>query len=381
MLFESVRSTEKIRPATRRWGPKLLKLHRWTGVALGLLLILQGLSGASLVFRDALEPLLHPELSVESAATRIPVERLLSEVRSRNPDYKVVRIEFPAEADRAARVKMAAREGEGNLFVAIDPYRGAIVRQGMLLAWPFEFLKDLHEHLLAGETGEMLIGIEGLALIFMATSGLVVWWPGKARLRSGFTVVRRQSAAIFWRTLHRATGATLAVILLLSASTGVLMVFKDQFRSALGFVGEIAEKPSAKVAERPGSQLVPVDAIVRDAQARNGVTPLRELRFFDEEGRGVGVYLDAPDSPRPLATKLLAYDRYSGEELGAYVAGRNPTGNEVVDWLFPLHSGAAGGTLQRLVMMLGGLSLALLGGSGIWLWTRKKLRSRAATSN
>jgi uncharacterized iron-regulated membrane protein len=137
--------------------------------------------------------------------------------------------------------------------------------------------------------------------------------------------------------------------------------------------GEVVSKPSAKVAERSGQPLVAIDAIVAGAKSRYGNTPLRELRFPDAQGRGVSVYLDAEGSARPLATKLVTYDRYTGEELGNYIAGENPVGNEIVDWLFPLHTGAAVGGWLRVFVFLGGVGLVVLGGSGLWLWWKPRL--------
>lgn len=354
-----------------------LTIHRWIGATLGLLLLLQGLSGAALVFRDWLEPVAHPELSVAHSGERLAVQSLLDAVKAASPDSAVDRVEFPEESSRTVLFKMTDADG-GKRLVAIDPYSGDIVRQGGLLRWPFEFFQELHEYLLAGKTGEWIIGIEGLALLFMAVSGLVVWWPRRARFASGFRIVRGRSWAIFWRTLHRALGGAIAVMLIFSATTGALMVFKDPFRELLRLGGEVVSKPSAKVAERPGQPLVPIDAIVAKAQAQYGNTPLRELRFPDAQGRGVSVYLEAEGSARPLATKLVAYDRFTGEELGNYIAGRNPVGNEIVDWLFPLHTGAAAGGWLRVLVFLGGAGLVVLGGSGLWLWWKPRFARKKA---
>ncbi len=63
-------------------------------------------------------------------------------------------------------------------LTAIDPYSGRIVRDGPASAWPLEVVFNVHEQLLSGPVGETVIGIEGLALLTMAISGLVYWWPG-----------------------------------------------------------------------------------------------------------------------------------------------------------------------------------------------------------
>lgn len=350
----------------------LLAIHRWIGASLGLLLLLQGMSGAALVFRDSLEPLVHPELSVVTTGERLAVQPLIDTIKAANAGSEIDRIEIPRRASTAVLFKMTGPDGSKQL-AAIDPYGGEIIREGGLVHWPFEFFQELHEYLLAGDMGEWVIGIEGIALLFMAISGLMAWWPARSRFASGFRVVRGRSSVIFWRTLHRALGGAVAVLLIFSATTGALMVFKDPFRSLLKLAGEVASKPSAKVAERPGQPLIAIDALVANAQSRYGDTPLREIRFPDAQGRGVSIYLDAEASPRQLATKIVAYDRYTGEELGKYIPGENPAGNEIVDWLFPLHTGAAAGGWLRVLVFIGGAGLVILGGSGLWLWWKPRL--------
>jgi uncharacterized iron-regulated membrane protein len=233
--------------------------------------------------------------------------------------------------------------------------------------------------LAAGETGEWIVGIEGLALLFMAITGLVTWWPVRSRFSSGFRIVRGRSLALFWRSAHRAVGAGIAVVLIFSATTGALMIFKDPLRAALGTVAPVVSKPSAKVAEQAGRTLIPIDAIVADAQRQNGGATLRQLRFPDQQGRGVSVYLDAQRSSRALATVLVPYDRYSGLPLGKYEAGQLPAVNEFIDWLYPLHIGAAGGVPMQLLVFIGGIALAVLAISGMWLWyvARRARRKRA----
>lgn len=356
----------------RRWKQQVLALHRWLGLLIGALLLLQGASGASMLLRDYLEPLIHPELQLIPAPRQVAVQTLADTVTSANEGYQIDRVAFPRRNDRGIVFRMSASDSGEKLLVAVDPYRGQILRQGGLGAWPFELMKELHEYLLAGSTGELIIGFVGLGLLFMASSGLAAWWPAGSRFAAGFSLVRGKSRAVFWRSLHRATGGAIALVLVFSAATGTLMIFKDTLRAALSLAGEVIPKPSVDIAAEAGRHLLPIDTVVDAARARHGATPLRELRFF-AQGRGVSIYLDAPDSNRPLATKLLAFDLYTGEERGSYIAGNNPVGNEIVDWLFPLHTGAAGGLPHRILLLLGGLSLVLLSASGIWLWVRGRV--------
>jgi uncharacterized iron-regulated membrane protein len=53
--------------------PTYLKWHRWLGLTVGLFLMVQGLTGAVMAFRDALEPVVMPSLIVAERPARLPV--------------------------------------------------------------------------------------------------------------------------------------------------------------------------------------------------------------------------------------------------------------------------------------------------------------------
>ena len=110
----------------------------------------------------------------------------LDAVRAAHPASAVARAEFPKDRDQAVLFKLTEKGLTGKRLLAIDPYRGAIVRDGPRADWPLEWIFNVHDNWLIGPVGETLIGVEGLLLLFLAITGPVIWWPGKKRLRQGF---------------------------------------------------------------------------------------------------------------------------------------------------------------------------------------------------
>lgn len=353
--------------------PTFLKVHRWIGLGVGLFLLVQGLTGASLVFRDEIERVIHPGLIVAERPARLPVQSLVDAFHATHPKAELTRAEFPDRADQAVQLKWTAKGTRG--FTAIDPFTARIVGDAPANGWPMEWIFNVHENLHSGPVGQTLIGVEGLALLFMALTGLFYWWPGARRLRQGFRVKLDGSSDLRWRTLHRAVGAGVALLLLVSASTGVLMVWKDALRSGLATVVTTEPRPAPKVARQPGAQLLPVDRLVASAKARYGDTPLRQLRF-SSGGRVVAVYLAGARTIRADGTNQAFYNAYDGSELGDYVAGTLPASNEFVDWLYTVHTGLWLGLVTRLILVLTGLALAAMAASGLWLWYARTARRR-----
>jgi uncharacterized iron-regulated membrane protein len=355
----------------------LLKWHRWAGLIFGVLLLIQGLTGTLLVFRDEIDQLVFPELTVPRVANPIPIEQLTQAVTAARPGAQLQRIEFPAVATQAAIFRLKDADGEPAILAA-DVGTGTVVRQGGLSSWPSEWVFHLHDQLLAGKVGDWIVGIEGIVLVFMLITGPIVWWPGRKRLKSGFRVIADSGTDRLVRTLHRSAGAILAVGLLVSSFTGVFMIFKADLAPALGTVTKVVPKPSPKVEVREGVAYRPLDMIVASARASHGATPLRELRFTGKAGQVVAVYLQDEGSLRVNATKQIHFNRYTGAELGSYVPSTLPAGSNFFDWLFPIHTGQAIGLTGRLLILCHGLGLVFFAASGIWLWISARNKKRAA---
>ena len=361
--------------------PTYLKWHRWLGLAVGLFLMIQGLTGAVLAFRDALEPVVVPSLTVSARAQRLPVQGLMDAFHRAHPDAELTRAEFPDAANQAVIFKSKIKKVQW--LTAIDPFDGRVVHDGTATAWPLEFIFNIHEQLLSGPVGETLIGIEGLSLLVLVIVGLSFWWPGAKRLKQGFRLKLDGSNDLRWRTLHRTVGGAIGLILLMSATTGVLMVWKEQVRGGMSLVARTESRPAPKVAERDGAAMVPVDPLIAAAKAAYGDTPFRQLRF-SSGGRVVAVFLDSNRTIRADGTTQVYYNRYDGSELAHYVAGTQSGGAEFLDWLYTVHTGLWGGAATQAIMLLTGLTLFGMALSGLWLWysrTRRERARKAARAN
>ncbi|MBL8646919.1 MAG: PepSY domain-containing protein [Sphingosinicella sp.] len=353
-------------PGTRT---TLLKLHRWVGLAFAALLLVQGLTGTLLVFRAEIEGIIHPALVV-TPGEALPVQTLVDTVREASPQATLQRIRFSEDATRAAIFVMRANDAPW--MVAVDPYSGGIVRAGSYAAWPTEWLFHLHDTLLAGKTGEIIVTIEGVALIFLAVFGIIIWWPGRRRLKSGFRILTGQGADRTVRTAHRAIGAAIGIVLVMSGVTGALLIH----RAALQPYLPVVPRPKFEVALSQ-VPLRPVDTLIADARGRHGPLPLREVRFSGDAGQVVALYFQDETSRRPNATRQYFYNAYEGVELGRYEPAALPPMNTAYDWLFTIHTGKAGGLVGRLVVLAAGLSLVFFAGSGVWLWLSARRQKRA----
>jgi uncharacterized iron-regulated membrane protein len=348
----------------------LLKLHRWVGLSVAVLLLVQGTTGSMLVFRDEIDRAIHPALTLAAAGERRPVQELVDLVRASAPEATLQRVKVPEHPAHAWMFFMRL-ESDAPYMVAVDPYRGEILRQGSYLAWPSEWLFRLHDALLAGRTGEIVVSVEGIALVFLAVFGVIVWWPGRRRLKSGFRILTGQGADRAVRTSHRAIGAAVAIVLTMSGTTGALLIHRAVLQQYLPM------KPRPKfVIEPQDGAVLPVDSLLDHARATHGPLPLRELRFSGVAGQVVALYFQDETSLRRNATRQYFYDAYDGRELGRYEPDAVPPLNTAYDWLYTIHTGRAGGWAGRAVIQCAGLSLVFFSVSGVWLWFSARRQRR-----
>jgi uncharacterized iron-regulated membrane protein len=65
-------------------------------------------------------------------------------------------------------------------------------------------------------------------------------------------------------------------------------------------------------------------------------------------------------------------DQYSGAVLDVWDSRELSAGSTLLEWMFPLHNGDALGLIGRLVVFIAGLLPAILFGTGVYMWLKKR---------
>ena len=102
-----------------------------------------------------------------------------------------------------------------------------------------QWLLDLHDNLLAGETGRSVNGIGAVLLLLLAVTGAIIWWPGIANWRRGLTVDLRSSWKRLNWSLHGAMGAWFILFVLMWGITGLYLSFPQMFSAVADFFDPI----------------------------------------------------------------------------------------------------------------------------------------------
>src|SRR5262245_13083014 len=96
----------------------------------------------------------------------------------------------------------------GSVLVYSNELRVAATRESSsgTSLWLVESLIELHDELLAGPTGRKINGAGAFAVLLLALSGAVIWWPGTSRWRRSLTLRRGVGWKRFTWDLHSAIG-------------------------------------------------------------------------------------------------------------------------------------------------------------------------------
>ncbi len=357
----------------------LYQVHLWTGVILGLYILLMGITGAALVFRDEIEhgledrwpgivPVEEPRADLDAVADRMrrayPERTLTALVSTVPPNHLTIRGYL--------------RQGDDYLAIDAHPLTGEILGVAPRIAF-LDWLRDLHFNLLSGRTGRIVNGVGALCLLLMSLTGIVIWWPGRALWRRAITVDwKRRWKRVTW-DLHGATGFWTLTLLAIWGVSGAYFAWPPAFRALVNAISPLSftiPPPPAALAARtpPGPRLEPL------LETARGLSPGARLLSvsypIDAKGH-LRIFLAREDPPSYDTADYHYFDPFTGKHLGVWHRGINRSaGDAVMAWIAPLHFGTFGGEGSagiaiKVLWVLLGLSPAVLAVSGLLIyWNR-----------
>lgn len=396
-------------------------LHRWVGLAMAGFLLVAGLTGSVLVWRDELEALINPALFLavplaDTDSAMLDPVTLRERVLRAHPRARVTYVPGPIEPGRTAIFYLApapglpAHRADGlPKQVFINPYTAAIqgerrygdITQGARNLMPF--IHRLHHTLALGEVGHWVFGVVALMWTLDCLAGVYLTFPARPvrPSRPVRPLARRAWLARWWPAwqirfgagahkrnldLHRAAGLWPWVLLLLFAWSSVALNLSPVYEPTMRLL--MAHQPDAGVIARlpqpqaePGIDWRPARERARAlmaAQAReHGFAVLREEWLIYDASRAAYRYVvrSSLDIHGRMGNTQLYLDANTGRLLGSWRPTGAAGGDTVTTWLTGMHMAAVGGMPFRLLITALGVAVGMLSVTGVLVW-RKKRRAR-----
>lgn len=227
----------------------LFQIHLWSGLVLGLYIVMLSLTGSALVYRNELDRYFAtPRPAYDPKAPRLSADELRRAAERAYPGWSITRV-----GDRITRRNptievWAERDGvkKERLF---NPYTGAelgasITQGEYFVLW----LARLHDDLLFDREGRFWNGVGSGITTVLCLTGLIVWWPGSARWKRSLQIKWTSGWRRFNWDLHSAIGFWLFLFLLMWGVSGFYLGIPEPFSNLVDSMSD----PDDYLGERPG---------------------------------------------------------------------------------------------------------------------------------
>jgi uncharacterized iron-regulated membrane protein len=231
----------------------IFQLHLWSGIGIGLYVLLVSVTGSIVVYRNELYEAATPKpIQLTVSGPELDDEQLRAAIRRMYPGYSITAVSRSRKIDEPAAVSMENKSGRKNRL--FNPYTGEDLGNSTPIGITLvSKLLELHDDLMGGETGRRINGYGALLLIFLSATGMVVWWPGIKSWRRSLMIRRKVGWRRFTWDLHSAVGFWTLAFIVMFALSGVYL-------SNPQFFQDLVDRIEPPTAENAGIRTV--DSIV-----------------------------------------------------------------------------------------------------------------------
>ncbi|MFC3050500.1 PepSY-associated TM helix domain-containing protein [Kordiimonas pumila] len=346
------------------------KIHKYVSLTLAVLWLVQILTGVVAVFA--------PEMTAAkidkplAALNPEAFEASLNAFDKAHPDWEPGFIFTTSRESTRFDVYFhnTVSDDLGYRAVRIDG-DGEIVADRMMKDDFFSFILNIHESLLIDGYGPTILGISGIFLLTNLILGIQMIWPQRKKWGSFFKLSLGVPIRIKLYNWHRLLGLCVAVPAVLVVATGVLLIWFEEVKGAVGdpwadpvvpAVPDLASKQTVSIADAMHIALKTYPAARLSILSTPSVEePYYMIRLLqDGEIREIfgntKIYISAVDG-----SILANYDQLNA-----------PVRASILSSFFSIHLGNAIGLPGRILAFVTGIILLVMSGVGIALWWKRR---------
>jgi uncharacterized iron-regulated membrane protein len=229
------------RPQTVWLRRALFQIHLWSGIGLGLYVLLMSVSGTILIYRRQLaKTFSHEQRIAPGPGVSMTVDELKQVAKRDYPEYEATRVYERKNPEQP--VEILLERGEKKLQRLFNPYTGADLGDPLQAGFRFIlWLADLHDNLLHGKAGLRSNAAGAIFTILLCLTGAVIWWPGIKNWRSSLTVSWKENRKGLNWALHSALGFWSLAFIAMWGFSGLYLSIPESFNAAVDFLEPMQE--------------------------------------------------------------------------------------------------------------------------------------------
>lgn len=362
---------------------QLFKVHSWLGLINGFFLILLGLSGSALVFKDEIDNWANKErLIVGVQQKRLPLDYFFKDITRRYPTIDGIAWLNPDDGEnKAYNFRLYLNDARITSYdlglISYDPYTGEVLREGSIddlspsvINWIYQY----HFSLQLGVPGAAYVATLGICLIISIITGLVIYRKYIVKVLTFRIRINRKN----WRTItsdwHRIIGVWSLFFNALIAFTGFwLNLFAYEPKV---WANEMIPTPPNTLAKVSLDSLFEQALLqMPDLSPTYVYFPTQPQKHFFVRGAVAG------EAPIWAGNNAIRFDAQSGELISINRIANESFWNKVEATFYSLHIGSYGGLTIKILYVIIGLTPGFLSVSGFLLWRRRRKRSNMQEKN
>ena len=374
-------------PQRRRWHwswkQVWFQLHWFIGITAGTVLVIIGLSGATLAFKEELLDLMNPDVRHVPVETRAPLTPAqLSNIAAAEHGQRVASITLYAQAGAAPRLFFAPKNGQRRgESIYVHPYTGA-TQPALTGAGFFEWTESLHRWLLLPrDPGRQVAGALALCLLGLALSGLYLRWPRRPLdWRTWLTFDPALKGRSFLWNLHAVAGTWCLVVYVALTLTGIYWsydVVRDNIDAWAGKPPRTAQAPKRAGNEKKDAPAADIGLAWNSFQQHAAGWTLATVRLPVRPGEAVQFTWLAGDAPHERARSRMSIAPADGTVTENEPYSQQALGSRLVNIIYPLHMGTYFGLPGRIIVTVASLGLPLFAITGWMLYLGRRKAKRA----
>lgn len=343
----------------------ILTIHLIAGLSAALVLIVIGLTGVALAFRDNYVCWVYPSFwSVERGAKPLSEDAMVAAVET---EYAPARVTTDIFGTDIAHLFFMDKHGG----VFVNRYNGEILDAHTGESWTSKLVINafnLHTKLAGGRIGQIAVDVATFETLLLVPTGFILWWRTKRKSVKWSAGWHR----VFW-DLHNCAGIVGALPIIFLAITGALIALKipsSSFAESNPPL-KLPEARSVRPADAATRAPVTLDSIIAAADVALPGARILQIQYPEAPWSTYVVRKRAGGWGSKGPNSDVSVNRYTGEVVRVDDAREYTASFRWYQLAKKLHSGDVFGLFGRTVLAIGSLILAVSAFTGIALGLKK----------
>lgn len=357
---------------------QIFKIHSWLGLINGFFLILLGLSGSALVFKEEIDNWANKELlTVEVKNQLLPLDYFYKDMARRYPAIDGIAWMNPDDdPNKAYNFRLYLNDARITSYdlglITYNPYTGKILREGELddlepsvIEWIYQY----HFSLQLGVPGAAYVALLGICILVSILTGIIIYRKYIVKVLTFRLKINRKSRWTVTSDLHRIVGVW-------SLFFNTIIAFTGFWLNIFAFDGDVWAKEvvptKLNTLARHSLDSLYKQALVQmpDLQPDYVYLPTQPEKKFVVRGLIKG------EAQIWAGNNSVQFNALTGKLTGINRIANEPLWNKIEATFYSLHIGSYGGLPIRIIYLIIGLTPGLLSITGFMLWQRRRKKNK-----